>query len=320
MYVQIDWDIVIKMQGNISFCRNSVLKGDREVEEKKTCFIITPIGGDNTEIRRAAEGIIDAVIQPILESLGFEVAVAHRMYRTGSITKQVLSRIINDDLVIANLSGLNPNVMYELAVRHSVRKPLVQICEKGTNLPFDINEERTIFFTNDMAGVVEIKEQFEYMVKEAMEDKEPDNPVYRATEETMILKAVEKQDPEKFNILKRMDEFESKILSMLSKPKTKTPVNPPINIDTFETLESVMYEYDISVTLNDPNVDINRVLKRVSDEIIDFRYKIRPVKDAKVDAVISVLVSKARMQRFIANKIERVSEGKISVVDILPIV
>jgi hypothetical protein len=114
----------------------------------KSCFIITPIGGDNTEIRRAAEGVIDAVIIPTLIEIGFKeenIRVAHRMPNPGAINRQVITRILEDDLAIVNLTGLNANVMYELAVRHAVRKPVVQICEYGTKLPFDITEERTIF-------------------------------------------------------------------------------------------------------------------------------------------------------------------------------
>lgn len=229
------------------------------MSDKKKCFIITPIGDDNTEIRRAAEGVIDAVIQPILNDLGFEVSVAHRMYSTGSITRQLLSRILNDELVIANLTGLNPNVMYELAVRHSVRKPLIQICEKGTRLPFDITEERTLFFTNDMAGVVEIRENFKFMVEEAMRDIEPDNPVYRATEETMILKAVEKQDPEKFNLLKRMDEIEENIISSVLKKLQYS--NPREETKTISRPNTARWM--ISFIAETDKVNFNELIKKV---------------------------------------------------------
>jgi hypothetical protein len=106
------------------------------------CFIVTPIGGDNTEIRRAAEGVIDAVVLPLLiNNFGFRdtnITVAHRMPQAGSINRQVIQRILEDDLVITNLTGLNPNVMYELAIRHASRKPVIIICENGTKLPFDI--------------------------------------------------------------------------------------------------------------------------------------------------------------------------------------
>lgn len=100
------------------------------------------------------------------------------MNDAGSITQQLLKHILEDDLVIVNLTGLNPNVMYEVAVRHAIRKPIVQLCEYGTILPFDITDQRTIFYKNDMMGIVEIKDKLRNMIKDASKDESPDNPIY----------------------------------------------------------------------------------------------------------------------------------------------
>jgi hypothetical protein len=190
------------------------LKGGILMTERKTCFIVTPIGADDSLIRRRADGVIDAVIEPVLEEMGIEVVVAHRMNEGGSITRQVIQNIIDAELVVANLTDLNPNVMYELAVRHAIRKPLVQICEKGTALPFDINEQRTIFYTNDMKGAIELKTAFEGMVNEALKDEKPDNPIYRAIESEIIIKSTEVGDTDKY-LLNRMQELEDKIVGAL---------------------------------------------------------------------------------------------------------
>lgn len=189
-----------------------------KIERELKCFIVTPIGGDDSPTRRATEGVIDAVIIPVLcESVGFKdsnVTVAHRMPNPGSINKQLISRILEDDLVVVNLTELNPNVMYELAIRHAVRKPVVQICEVGTRLPFDIIDERTIFYTNDMKGVIELREKFKIMAMEAIKDEKPDNPIYRVVESN-IIHAEPIQDADKY-ILHRLDRLEEVIQKSLN--------------------------------------------------------------------------------------------------------
>ncbi|EJQ68393.1 hypothetical protein IG7_03534 [Bacillus cereus HuA2-4] len=184
----------------------------------KTCFIITPIGDDQSDIRRAADGVIDAVIVPALCDMGFDeenIKVAHRMPSPGSINKQVISNILECDLAVANLTNLNPNVMYELAIRHAARKPVVQICQKGTRLPFDITEERTIFYTNDMAGVIELNNNFKDMVLEAIGDAEPDNPIYRVVESNSIMKNVDETDPSRY-MLNRIDSLENNLSDLIN--------------------------------------------------------------------------------------------------------
>lgn len=124
--------------------------------DRKKCFVITPIGNETDPIRRHIDGIIEAVIVPALGSK-YDVVVAHKITTPGPITKQVISEIYSADLVIANLTDRNPNVMYELAFRHSLGKPVIMIAEAGTALPSDIIMERTIFYRNDAAGVLELR-------------------------------------------------------------------------------------------------------------------------------------------------------------------
>lgn len=149
---------------------------EKKQEEKKNCFVITPIGGDGSAIRRHIDGIIQAVIKPVLEP-EYEVIVSHEISEPGSITKQVIEHIYSDKLVIANLTEKNPNVMYELALRHSLGKPVIMIAEKNTGLPFDIADERTIFYINDAMGVLELQAEIKSALKKIDFSKQA-GPIY----------------------------------------------------------------------------------------------------------------------------------------------
>lgn len=163
-----------------------MVKTEPKEEQQKRCFIITPIGNDDSIARRETDGLIDAVVLPVLRKLSIAGEVSHRINKTGNINKQVITRLVEYDLVIANLTGLNPNVMYELAVRHAKRLPVVSVAEKGTKLPFDLYAERTLLYVNDMAGVEDLKPRLKLAIESALSEKEPDNPIYNAISDSII--------------------------------------------------------------------------------------------------------------------------------------
>lgn len=180
---------------------------------KKSCFVVTPIGKENSDVRRAADGLIDSVLEPVCEKLDLELFVAHRIATPGSITTQVLEHLLEDDLVIANLTGLNPNVMYELAVRHAARLPVISLAEQGVALPFDISDERTIFYVDDMAGVRNLAPQLEEMAVEALADAEPDNPVYRAAKGKVMKDIHPPSDLQAF-LMERLERMEVSLANL----------------------------------------------------------------------------------------------------------
>jgi len=196
-----------------------------EQTSKKRAFIVTPIGADASGTRRAADGLISAVMKPVLDSLDFEVFVAHEIASPGSITRQVIEHVLYDELVIANLSELNPNVMYELAIRHCVGLPIVVLAENGTRLPFDISDERTVFFQNDMYGAVDLVPRLESAIKAALELVEPDNPVYRVTQSRVLRESTEPDDAQSF-LIKKLDYIEAFIAEIKSRDTaSETPLS-----------------------------------------------------------------------------------------------
>lgn len=71
---------------------------------------------------------------------------ADKIGDAGMITSQILEHLLRARLVIVDMSFHNPNVFYEMAIRHATRLPVVQICRKVDGLPFDVNQVRTVIF------------------------------------------------------------------------------------------------------------------------------------------------------------------------------
>src|SRR6266567_4437246 len=113
-------------------------------QEKKTCFAIAPIGDPDSETRKRSDQVLRHVIRPAATACDYTAVRADEIDKPGMITSQVIQHIVTDPLVIADLTERNPNVFYELAVRHALRKPLVQLIRKGDAIPFDVAGARTI--------------------------------------------------------------------------------------------------------------------------------------------------------------------------------
>lgn len=153
---------------------------------KKTCFIITPIGAPNSQIRRKIDGVINAAIKPALGE-DFEVIASHTDPDPGTMTKAIIEKIYNSDLVIANLTGNNANVMYELALRHAAAKPVIHITESIKDIPFDVNDQRTIEYVDDMSGVMELRDKLKELIKCINYEESASNPITEALQKQKIV-------------------------------------------------------------------------------------------------------------------------------------
>ena len=104
-----------------------------------TCFVISPIGQPNSDVRKRADALYKYVIQPAMAIFDFRTQRADHKYEVTSIVDSMIEEIQQTDLCIINLTDLNPNVMYELGRRHETGKPFILLIEESQlgSLPFD---------------------------------------------------------------------------------------------------------------------------------------------------------------------------------------
>jgi hypothetical protein len=113
-------------------------------DEQKLCFVISPIGELGSATRKRADAVLKHVIRPAAESCGYRALRADEIDQPGMITHQIIQHLLDAPLVIADLSERSANVFYEVAIRHVVRKPLVQMIEVTDPIPFDLSVSRMI--------------------------------------------------------------------------------------------------------------------------------------------------------------------------------
>jgi hypothetical protein len=143
-----------------------------------TCFVIGPIGdrlaGHGTAERQTYEEALQVLVEvivPACASVGIDQPErADQIAQPGEIPDQIFERLRDADVVIADLSGANPNVMYELGLRHSLNRITVQLAERGP-LPFDTRAIRTVQFVRTEHGLIDAKGRLERTLREGLQGR-----------------------------------------------------------------------------------------------------------------------------------------------------
>ncbi|WP_316831844.1 tetratricopeptide repeat-containing protein [Pedobacter aquatilis] len=154
---------------------------------KKTCFVIIGFGpktdyatGRVLDMDKTFENII----KPAFEAEGFICYRACDLTHSGMIDIPMYDNILKADFVVADISTLNPNVLYELGIRHAVRKnATLVISETELVKPFDINH--IVIDTYEHWGkgieydeVLRFRELLQKKIIELQQNPKTDSPLY----------------------------------------------------------------------------------------------------------------------------------------------
>ncbi|MCI9535546.1 MAG: hypothetical protein HFG53_12225 [Lachnospiraceae bacterium] len=148
-----------------------------------TCFVIMPIGDQaiggvtitEEKLREKYDYIIKNAIKKAAPSL--DVIRADEEVNPGSISNDIFTKLMHSQFVIADITYPNPNVFYELGIRHAIRPGTILIREKvDFKVPFDVSHLRHIEYTQEPSGMDKLAEQlkrrFEFYAKTP---EKPDN-------------------------------------------------------------------------------------------------------------------------------------------------
>lgn len=236
--------------------------------KKKICFVISPIGSEGSDTRKRSDLTYEYIIRPIVEKFGYHLTRADYIKEPGIITSQIIDQIFESSLVIADLSDNNPNVFYELAIRHVIKKPYVQMMRSGQKIPFDITSLRTISFDIDLESASNAKKEL-YDQIESIENSKfnPDNPITSAIHQTAIKKMLDSGDdikPDDFSkvVLESVSELRSIVLDLRAEFHNVKSFDNKSEYDTIKyenTLEKIYHDiFDVENRINKANLIIEK--------------------------------------------------------------
>lgn len=221
----------------------------------RSCFVIMPIGDQSvngihitaSELKERYDDLIKEALVKADPTL--EVVRADEISLPGTITSDILTRIMHSDIVIADVSFPNPNVFYELGLRHACRPGTIIIKDKnGPKVPFDIAHLRHIEYENTPSGLKELSINLaKYLQHFLKNPSHPDNHLLelaKLTEYKFQDYSKQEYDPEE----EQMNAF----LSMMQHPDLIdifTRKSAGEEIDNAEMFQAIMRYPDIASTL-----------------------------------------------------------------------
>lgn len=125
--------------------------------ERLSAFVLMPFGG-------AFDDVFEQLIRPPLEAAGFDVSRADSTLNQRNILQDVVEGISRADLIVADLSELNPNVFYELGIAHALAKPTVMITVSLDEIPFDLRGYRTFEYSTNFRDAPKLVAHLEELV------------------------------------------------------------------------------------------------------------------------------------------------------------
>lgn len=149
---------------------------DERSTEKPNCFIVMPFGREPAE-RKWFKGWYEVVIAPAVVTAGHHPVLSAAEEQPGAINDEIRTHLAYDPMVLVDLGGAdpeddpNPNVMYELGIRHALGMPLVIMAWEGQRLPFDVSNQRVIMLGRDLLDIEANKKKIVSFIQSAAEGK-----------------------------------------------------------------------------------------------------------------------------------------------------
>lgn len=147
--------------GPIKYDIGKIFGGHNFTPDPNLCFILMPFSKD-------VEPIYSDHIKPIVESESLSCQRADEIDGTNLITYDIWEKINRARLLIADLTGKNPNVFYEIGLAHAIGKEVILITQSMDDVPFDLKALRCIVYEFTPRGMKQLEDKLVKTIRKIM--------------------------------------------------------------------------------------------------------------------------------------------------------
>jgi hypothetical protein len=190
---------------------------------RDVCFVIMPFGG-------WLDDYYETIYQPAIEASGLAPHRADDLYRPSTIINDIWAYTRRAKLLVADLTGKNPNVFYELGLAHALAKPVILVAESMDDIPFDLRALRVIVYEkNDPQWGALLKAKIEASIKEVLgAPQEAVLPAFLHVRESNTTPKVTAREKDLIEIKQEMDLLRREVRRRdIDRPyRQSTPIDP----------------------------------------------------------------------------------------------
>lgn len=212
-------------------------KKNREINKPDTCFMIMPFG-------EWFDSYYDRIYLPAIDAAGLVPRRADDLYRPSAIINDIWTMTQEAKLILADLSGKNPNVFYELGMAHALAKPAILVTETMDDVPFDLRALRVIVYEKNRPDWGDaLREKIQSAIEEVLESPlEAVLPTFIKVKETSSQPTASKVEKELISLRQDMDMLkrDSQLREGFVYPQSQPLVLPrptPVSAPAREALE-----------------------------------------------------------------------------------
>ena len=178
---------------------------------EKICFIVTAIGESGTETRDRADEVLSYLISPVCEELGYKPVRVDQVDAVDNINETIINYLKTAPMVVADMTGHNPNAFYELGFRQALELPLVPIIQAGNRLPFDVISQRTVFYNLSVGKIEQSKRDLKAKMKSFENFEMPESRAERSLTLDDLNDNLTKKLNKILNLLEKQQSYSSRV-------------------------------------------------------------------------------------------------------------